>query len=279
MNAAAEERRVWDGERIPPELWGKDHFSTLVYVESRNVDGDGQPIMAQMRTADGRPRRGKSGGRAPGGGAYPTRLIDGTELHDHDDWDCVDDMVAVGVINWQGTGAYPVLRLTRKGWRLASALRQHLATTGAAGQRTYAGFEVLVHLPAEPSAEEVAQSQQATAGHDYSKEELLAIAKEMDGLVSKFYWACFRAGMGTKCHPFLEFNGIMSKYVNLCTDAAHAGFAFPAASVHSSVALPMKQHDVAYFAEKFSCIFGPFFVAHPEMADYFCDVLVKGKHI
>lgn len=270
----------WDGKRVPPERWGKDHMSTLVYIESRNVDGDGQPIMDQMRTAKGRPRRGKSGrhGTSVPMGEAPTLLADGAKLHGHDDWDCVDDMVAVGLIDWQGTGTYPVLRLTPTGWRLASAARQHLATAAAAGKRTWAGFKPAEHLPVMLSHEQVEASHEGVVGGTWTKEELQETVALMRQLCRDFYWSCFRTEMGSRCHPFLEFNGIMSKYVDLCRNAAEQGFAFPAASVHSGVEFPMASHDVDYFAEKFSCIFGPFFAAHPELADRFADKLVEGKH-
>lgn len=269
---------TWDGTPVPPERWGKDHMSTLLYIETRNVDGDGQPNRAQMRTANGRPRRGASDkDNPPRMVDHPTVLADGTRLQGHDDWDCVNDMEAAGVIDWQGTGTYPILRLTSIGWALAAAGRRHLAESSARGRRSWEGFCVPVHLPPPVSREEVQRSEAAVAGEPWSAEELQETLRRMDRLCSDFYWACFTAGMGSRCHPFLEFNGIMSKYVNLCSNAAAQGFQFPAANQHSGLALPMQDHDVDYFAEKFACIFGPFFEAHPELADRFADRLVAGK--
>ena len=112
--------------------WGRDHWSTLLYVEDVCVSGNGEPVAERMRQWPGRPRRGRLLDAVPGlpapGKGYPTRLNDGTEVHDHDDFDCVEDMVDAGLVEWRGTGLRPVFRLTALGWAMASALRQHMAT-------------------------------------------------------------------------------------------------------------------------------------------------------
>lgn len=45
----------------------------------------------------------------------------------HDDWDCVEDFMAEGLVIWEGTGMNPILRLTDKGWALAHKLRRQRA--------------------------------------------------------------------------------------------------------------------------------------------------------
>lgn len=123
--------RKHDGKPVPIELWGRDHESTMLYIESRCVDNGGVPLAANMRTGSGRFARGDmSHGAPPGGKDYPTRLGDGSELHDHDDWDCVDDLVEAGLIEWQGTGANPVFVLTDIGWAFAGLLRRKRAEKG-----------------------------------------------------------------------------------------------------------------------------------------------------
>ncbi len=121
----------WDREPVPPELWGKDHFSTLVYLETRIVDGDGRLKSAHMRT--------KSDGTK-----YPTRLDDGTELVGHDDWDCVRDLEHAGYVTTR-TGRFKVrpgpYALTDAGWNLAGRCRRHLGERPNC-VRTYDGFEV-----------------------------------------------------------------------------------------------------------------------------------------
>lgn len=112
---------------VPVELWGKDHWSTLMYIETRCVDHDGVPHRDHMRcNATIHPGLG---GR--GEGTSPTRLNNGTEIAEHDDWSCVEDAEVAGFVEWQGTGINPVFRLTDEGWRVTHALRRHRA----AGER------------------------------------------------------------------------------------------------------------------------------------------------
>lgn len=89
--------RKFDGSPVPPKLWGHDHLSTLVYIEDRCVNGDGQPFSAHMRRWTGRPARGKGSANYMEGD-NPTRLSNGTKLSDHDDWDCAEDLVAAGLV-------------------------------------------------------------------------------------------------------------------------------------------------------------------------------------
>ncbi len=129
---------------ISPKLWGKDHKSTLVFIETICVDQGGVPGAEKMRTWSGRPLRGKVRGFPSEGGGrdYPTRLADGTEVSEHDDWDCVDDMVAAGLVIWGGTGTHPVFELTDLGWVIVSMMRRCLATTHLAGKRSLKDFNV-----------------------------------------------------------------------------------------------------------------------------------------
>ena len=138
------EKQKHDGTPVPPELWGKDHVSTMVYIESVCVDGSGQPRSEKMRTWGGRPQKGKVRGfpSVEFEKEYPTRLSNGVELHDHDDWDCVNDMEAAGLIIWNGTGIQPIFELTPGGWMFAGMLRRHLAKMSLVGKRGYLGFDV-----------------------------------------------------------------------------------------------------------------------------------------
>ena len=106
---------------------------------------------------------------------------------------------------------------------------------------------------------------------EYTKDELALILRVMRVAVTDAYYLFYRRGIGTSCHALLEFNGLMSKYVDLCEAAAAKGIAFPQLNTHSGVALPMAGHDVDYLAEKFDCIFGPFFAANPELARRFAE--------
>lgn len=98
--------------------WGRDHWSTFLYLETRIVDHHGMIKDAQMR------------GRDP---EYPTRLNDGTEIQMHSDWDCIDDMAAAGLVRFVHDEADGTMRyqLTDYGWIVAGALRKHRAITGS----------------------------------------------------------------------------------------------------------------------------------------------------
>lgn len=88
------------GPRIPLDRWGKDHWSTLAYLETRAVDHQGVIKNANMRTSIKRHplfvARGPLGPPTDGG-QYPTCYKDG-EMNEHDDWDCLNDMVEAGLL-------------------------------------------------------------------------------------------------------------------------------------------------------------------------------------
>lgn len=124
----------WDGKPLPVEKWGRDHISTLLYIESVCTDHQGRPDARRMRTEPGRAKRGRFSDHEtahpfPGMDSkrYGTRLKDGFELFGHDDWDCVNDMVQVGLIEVYGTSLDPVMKLTDKGFAVAASLRKQKA--------------------------------------------------------------------------------------------------------------------------------------------------------
>jgi len=112
--------RAWDtgapARPVAPARWGKDHWSTFAYLETCVVDRDGLVAHERMRCdvrrhpvfAAARPR----GLVLTPGGAdaaqYPTRLRAErpgpggvwpvAELADHDDYDCVADMIREGLL-------------------------------------------------------------------------------------------------------------------------------------------------------------------------------------
>jgi len=107
---------AWDlgtAEHVPMHRWGKDHWSTFAYVETRWVDHRGMLGHDHMRCdADrhhafyGAKRRALTPDLAAR--HYPTRLkterpaADGTwgsvDLPGHDDYDCLGDAIAEGLI-------------------------------------------------------------------------------------------------------------------------------------------------------------------------------------
>ncbi len=83
--------------------------------------------------------------------------------------------------------------------------------------------------------------------------------KERDGqlaamslLADAFYWGAFRIN----CHPFLEFCGLMVKYIDVARRTSEAGIDFNETSKHTGEGMVVEDHDVQYLAEKFDCIFG-----------------------
>lgn len=130
---------------IPMERWGKDHWTTLAYLETRAVDGKGKIENKRMR-CNARLHRAFCGvfmGRVIDGSKYPTRLNDGTTVEEHDDWSCLEDMVVAGVltarfrqVNMQVFGnSEAAIKLTPLGASIAAQLRAHKAAGGS-----YAGF-------------------------------------------------------------------------------------------------------------------------------------------
>lgn len=99
---------------VPIHLWGRDHWSTLAYIATRCAGKGGQPDKRNMRCHPKRhPHHAHIGTRLDS--APPTRLIGKTNLFDHDDWDCVDDMIAAGLVEAFGTGMFPAFGMTPAG--------------------------------------------------------------------------------------------------------------------------------------------------------------------
>lgn len=148
-------------ELVPMNLWGKDHWSTLGYVESVSETNAGFQVGADPRMKTNRrharvlqacPRPKRSSGFLPGvvmDPAHATRLKDGTQVENHDDWACLQDFVAEGLFQF-GAEVEPkkVLRLSERGLALTAALRAHKINGG-----TFATFDPsVVELPEAPTA-------------------------------------------------------------------------------------------------------------------------------
>ncbi len=113
------------GDPTPITLFGKDHWSTFGYVETRAVDHRGTLNHDQMRCdRDRHPtlhaaKPTRIFEHLPNGGPYPTRIKnrpdpnpDGTfgitNLVDHDDYDYLLDAVAAGLLTVTMPTADPV---------------------------------------------------------------------------------------------------------------------------------------------------------------------------
>ena len=112
------------------DRWGKDHWSTLAYAftcwansapldpERMRCDPTLHPLHANRANGD------------CSGPPYPTRLKGGDTLTPHDDWSCMDDAEAEGLVELHGTGLHRRYRFTLRGEAVMRALLDHKATGG-----------------------------------------------------------------------------------------------------------------------------------------------------
>jgi hypothetical protein len=130
---------------IPMAIWGKDHWSTLAYVETVMVESAGFQVGADARMRSNRhnfrvmqeqcPKPKRPGKLAMGitmDPKYGSRLNDGTSVDNHDDWMCVQDMAKEGLFTVGPDEMEPgvVLHFSKKGNALAEALRRHKSAGG-----------------------------------------------------------------------------------------------------------------------------------------------------
>lgn len=126
---------ITENDSVPPELWGRDHWSTLGYIECKLVDDSDYYVQF-----DPRMRQGRRHFRELSKYARPilvqtgmvmrpehgSRLSDGTYLTWHDDWHCVQDMLDAGLFEgdpeeWDSGFQ---LKLSERGHAAAAALRK-----------------------------------------------------------------------------------------------------------------------------------------------------------
>jgi hypothetical protein len=106
--------------------FGKDHWSTLAYIETACVDHDGKISEEKMRCNPQTHREYCLGRRAHWNDQLGTRLNDSSVLPKHDDWDCLIDLSEAGYIETYDAFTSSV-KLTDKGWTVAHQLRRYLA--------------------------------------------------------------------------------------------------------------------------------------------------------
>lgn len=119
--------------KITIEQFGKDHWSLLLYIETRIYDYKGILDPYHMRIKNLAIRSGWKP-------EYGTRLFgywnkDETvnpllRLHNHDDYDCLDDLEIEGLVKNISTGLRPVCVITKKGARVLSQLLFHKQNGG-----------------------------------------------------------------------------------------------------------------------------------------------------
>jgi hypothetical protein len=151
-----------EAPEIGIERWGKDHWSTFAYIETCAVEGlavDADRMRTHPRLHLSCFQAKRHGGEFADGSNYPTRLKGGEEVAPHDDWSCVEDMIAEGLLETaphrsDGSGRKPkphsriaygqkcalcdpltglcdaTYKLTPKGFAVAHQLREHKAGGG-----------------------------------------------------------------------------------------------------------------------------------------------------
>lgn len=132
---------------ITMDRWGKDHWSTLAYVETRIVDHNGMLCNSHMRCD---PKLHPAHAHHPwtdeSRDRYKTRLFAGESVSNHDDWSCVEDAESCGLLINTGTGVNPRFELTDLGMMVCNALRNHKAAGGGFGTFQYAAPLTVSHL-------------------------------------------------------------------------------------------------------------------------------------
>ena len=120
---------------IPIELFGRDHWSTFAFIETQCVDGqDGVAVMEMTRIERMRcdpkihPQFAHRGTR---GAPSPTRLNDDQTITGHDDWSCLDDCEAAGLIENIGSGIHRMYKMRPLGTVVAAQIRLHKTQGGS----------------------------------------------------------------------------------------------------------------------------------------------------
>jgi len=97
---------------VPPVLWGRDHFQTLLYIEDVCVNEGGN-----IEATDHRKMR-------VDGATYPTRIAGGETVEEHDDWDCLNDFILADCVEQREDGT---LRMTDRGRSIVAHCRDEKA--------------------------------------------------------------------------------------------------------------------------------------------------------
>lgn len=142
--------------RAPVSVWGKDHWDTLLYVESVCVDSFTTENFGQVepdRMRSGPENRTLASATAVANGAvsgrYPTRLLGTQVLEGHDDWDCLADMEEAGMVEIISLAVGQV-RMTDRGHACSAAVRVARAKgdhQAAAGHKAWDEWQEGIDVP------------------------------------------------------------------------------------------------------------------------------------
>lgn len=122
---------------IPMSNWGKDHWSTLAFIETVMVENGFFPFKGDARMRSN--RRHFRLMPSDFGIVMPreqgSRLKDGTNAENHDDWCCIQDMAAEGLLDkpQEDLDVGVRVKFSDKGMRIAQQLRTHKMNKGSFG--------------------------------------------------------------------------------------------------------------------------------------------------
>lgn len=121
----------------PVSAFGRDHASLLAHIEYICVNsagkGHGEIDSAKLRcNPETHPHKSRThrGGTRGWEDAHGTRLKDGSVLPKHDDWDCIEDMEAAGLVDLLSY-ANGLIKLTEKGSATVARINKHKAGGGS----------------------------------------------------------------------------------------------------------------------------------------------------
>lgn len=141
---------ITDENYIEPARWGRDHWSTLAYIDSRMTDF-GEPYLMgidpKMRTKRRHLRvfaeanafnsakartYYRTRGQTTIGQDDGSRLRDNTIVRNHDDFDCIQDFAAAGLLTVTPDKIEPgtAISFSDKGREVMGALRLHKQAGG-----------------------------------------------------------------------------------------------------------------------------------------------------
>lgn len=123
---------------VKMEDWRKDHWSMLAYIECRCVDFKGKLDYKHVRCNDEvhfvlLPENVNNLGvryrKTEWHDRYSTRIRGSEQIRGHDDWDCVEDLQAAGLVKIVSMVDLQI-EMTGLGWEMINLLRQHKAAGG-----------------------------------------------------------------------------------------------------------------------------------------------------
>lgn len=143
---------AYEDSYVPMDMWSKDHWTTLAYIETVMVDHAGFQVGRDARMRSNRrnfrvmsedcpfPKRTDNSVAKLAISMKPehaTILKDGSKVPSHDDWCCIQDMAALGFFKCNVEDIEPgvILSFSPLGEAIVDELRKHKREGG-----TYATF-------------------------------------------------------------------------------------------------------------------------------------------